>query len=325
MCRPDPAQPSRNPSLILHPCPSPAGLGVLASALAALYMRMRRRPQRPQAPSPLMAAGADEPVADSPMTQGPIADGAMTDGAMTDGAVKAAGPGMAGAADTVLDAAAARAPETRAPEAEVRPIEHRATDYAPVHASCDAEPDVQSILEPGAEDSTPTPAAHHLHRRTGGTQQHRGCGRSRAASQEPTVSMHVDTVSLKRDPIRLDYHLLDLDMTAQHVHMPSVLNEQVVVKERRTNLADVLRLAIEREPDRHDLRPQAAGTLLFGGLHQLPGLPRCGAEIRARAAPSAPRSMGADRHHGPADCRRESLVHRRALAETAEDDLADCA
>ena len=52
----------------------------------------------------------------------------------------------------------------------------------------------------------------------------------------------------------LDYNLLDLDATAEHVHMPSVLNEQVVVKERRTNLADVLKLAIEREPDRHDLR-----------------------------------------------------------------------
>ena len=36
--------------------------------------------------------------------------------------------------------------------------------------------------------------------------------------------------------------------------MPSVLNEHAVVKERRTNLADVLKLAIEREPDRHDLR-----------------------------------------------------------------------
>jgi pilus assembly protein FimV len=33
-----------------------------------------------------------------------------------------------------------------------------------------------------------------------------------------------------------------------------VLNENAVVKERRTNLADVLRVAIEREPDRHDLR-----------------------------------------------------------------------
>ena len=36
--------------------------------------------------------------------------------------------------------------------------------------------------------------------------------------------------------------------------MPSVLNQHAVVKERRTNLADVLKFAIEREPDRQDLR-----------------------------------------------------------------------
>jgi pilus assembly protein FimV len=77
---------------------------------------------------------------------------------------------------------------------------------------------------------------------------------SNAAMHEPTVNMHVDTVNLRADPTRLDYNLLDLDLTAQHVQMPSVLNEHVVVKERRTNLADVLKLAIEREPDRHDLR-----------------------------------------------------------------------
>ena len=71
------------------------------------------------------------------------------------------------------------------------------------------------------------------------------------------------TVKLRMDPAmddekvavtRLDYNLVDLDLTAQHVQMPSVLNEHAVVKERRTNLADVLKLAIEREPDRHDLR-----------------------------------------------------------------------
>ena len=54
----------------------------------------------------------------------------------------------------------------------------------------------------------------------------------------------------------LDYNLPD--PTAQHVQMPSVLNDRAVlkerVKERRTNLADALKLAIEREPDRHDLR-----------------------------------------------------------------------
>jgi pilus assembly protein FimV len=36
--------------------------------------------------------------------------------------------------------------------------------------------------------------------------------------------------------------------------MPSVLHEHVVVKERRTNIVDVLRAALAREPDRHDLR-----------------------------------------------------------------------
>jgi hypothetical protein len=38
----------------------------------------------------------------------------------------------------------------------------------------------------------------------------------------------------------LDYNLLDLDATAQHVQMPSELNDQVVVSERRTNIIDVL-------------------------------------------------------------------------------------
>jgi pilus assembly protein FimV len=81
-----------------------------------------------------------------------------------------------------------------------------------------------------------------------------GGGVSRAATPDTTVNMHVDTVNLRADATRLDYNLLDLDMTVQHVQMPSVLNENAVVKERRTNLADVLKLAIEREPDRHDLR-----------------------------------------------------------------------
>ena len=72
------------------------------------------------------------------------------------------------------------------------------------------------------------------------------------------AAVHDTTVNLRMDSTRLDYNLLDLDltaqMTAQHVQMPSTLNEHAVVKERRTNLADVLQLAIEREPDRHDLR-----------------------------------------------------------------------
>src|SRR5271154_1453561 len=84
--------------------------------------------------------------------------------------------------------------------------------------------------------------------------QSRAATAVRAVTPDTTVNLHVDTVNLRMDPTRLDYNLLDLDLTAQHVQMPSVLNEHAVVKERRTNLADVLKLAIEREPDRHDLR-----------------------------------------------------------------------
>ena len=69
-----------------------------------------------------------------------------------------------------------------------------------------------------------------------------------------TVNLMVDTVNLRMGETHLDYNFLDLEQTAQHVQMPSVLNQHAVVKERRTNLADVLKMAIEREPDRHDLR-----------------------------------------------------------------------
>jgi pilus assembly protein FimV len=70
-----------------------------------------------------------------------------------------------------------------------------------------------------------------------------------------TVKLPVDPTQFTRvEATQLDYNLMDLDMTAQYVHLPSALNEQTVFKERRTNLADVLKSAIEREPDRHDLR-----------------------------------------------------------------------
>jgi len=80
-----------------------------------------------------------------------------------------------------------------------------------------------------------------------------GAGSS-GASSDTTVALRVDSAALRTDPMRLDYNLLDLDQTALHVHMPSALNENVAVKERRTNLTDVLKSAIEREPDRDDLR-----------------------------------------------------------------------
>jgi Tfp pilus assembly protein FimV len=45
-----------------------------------------------------------------------------------------------------------------------------------------------------------------------------------------------------------------LENSETHVNMPSGLHEQTNFVERRTNVAEVLRSAIERDPDRIDLR-----------------------------------------------------------------------
>jgi pilus assembly protein FimV len=79
------------------------------------------------------------------------------------------------------------------------------------------------------------------------------------ASADESATVMVSAEELL-DTTKLDYNLMDLDLTAQHVHMPSVLHEPVVVKERRTNLVDVLKRAVEREPDRRDLRMKLLET-----------------------------------------------------------------
>jgi FimV-like protein len=76
--------------------------------------------------------------------------------------------------------------------------------------------------------------------------------------EDETVAFNPD--DMRVDTTKLDYNLVDLDLTAHHVHMPSVLHENVGFKERRTNLVDVLKMAIEREPDRSDLRMKLLET-----------------------------------------------------------------
>jgi pilus assembly protein FimV len=61
------------------------------------------------------------------------------------------------------------------------------------------------------------------------------------------------TISLAVDAIDMDDTLVDFESIETHVQMPSALKEHAVVAERRTNFADVLKGAIEREPDRRDL------------------------------------------------------------------------
>jgi pilus assembly protein FimV len=150
--------------------------------------------------------------------------------------------------------------------------------------------------------------------RAGGRSEISGGAGSRAAPQDTTVNMRADT--------RLDYNLMDLDLTAQHVQMPSVLNQHVVVKERRTNLADVLKMAIEREPDRHDLRLKLL-ELYYSA-----------ASTNRQAFLEVVQNLAGERNNLTSDqWDKIAFMGRQIAAENplfaeqnaADDDLADCA
>jgi pilus assembly protein FimV len=204
--------------------PIVAGMGLLAAALAALYVRVRRRVPTLKASNGHRAAGAADAA---------VADAVAADAVTADGM-----------ADALLDGTQSQRQE---------PPQKRVQRSAPTYASDNTEAHAGARAAADAIDPT-HPMLPVLAAEQAGRSEIATGALSRAEQQEPTVNLHVETVNLRMDPTRLDYDFLDLDMTAQHVHMPSVLNEHAVVKERRTNLADVLKLAIEREPDRHDLR-----------------------------------------------------------------------
>jgi pilus assembly protein FimV len=214
--------------------PIVTGLGLLSAALAALYVQLRRRV--------------------------PALKGSRNDGAATpaDGAAAHTAPTDAAAADVVAanslaahGMAGALLNGTEGPGKD--PVHARVPDSSETGAADDLQAGAGANAAAEADDAT-YPMLPVISAGPAGRSEIGAGASSRAAPQEATVSLHVDTVNLRMEPTRLDYNFLDLDMTAQHVQMPSVLNEHAVVKERRTNLADVLKLAIEREPDRHDLR-----------------------------------------------------------------------
>jgi pilus assembly protein FimV len=190
--------------------PIVAGLGILSAALAALYVKLRRRvPALKISRNDGAAAAADAAAAD-----------AVTADGMADALLGPHGQGQNVAQDSVQGG-------------------------AQTCASDDTQADAGACTAASADDVTHPMLAVILGESAGGSEI--AAGAPRAEPQDPTVN-------LRMDPTRLDYNFLDLDLAAQHVQMPSVLNEHAVVKERRTSLADVLKQAIEREPDRHDLR-----------------------------------------------------------------------
>lgn len=141
-----------------------------------------------------------------------------------------------------------------------------------------------------------------------------------AADESATVMVNAEELNV--DTTKLDYNLVDLDLTAQHVHMPSVLHERVVVKERRTNLVDVLKRAVEREPDRSDLRMKLLETYYAA------------AAANRRAFLEVVQKLARDRDRlGEGEWDKIALMGKQIAADTAlfgdpaedEDKLADCA
>ena len=145
-----------------------------------------------------------------------------------------------------------------------------------------------------------------------------------SATAEETATVMIGSEELQVDTSKLDYNLVDLDLTAQHVHMPSVLHERAVVKERRTNLVDVLKKAVEREPDRRDLRMKLLETYYAA------------AATNRQAFLEVVQKLARDRDRlGEGEWDKIALMGRQIAADTAlfsensaaEDDtkLADCA
>jgi pilus assembly protein FimV len=60
---------------------------------------------------------------------------------------------------------------------------------------------------------------------------------------------------------------LDLEATVEHVQMPSGLNDRAVVSERRANIVDALKTAIDRDPHRGDLRMKLLETYFTATLN----------------------------------------------------------
>jgi len=226
--------------------------------------------------------------------------------------------GIVAATDTATDAATDGLPPERAQSIQV--IEQREPyDEMPAGAQADAlNATAEAVV---VVDEATQPSLPSLTEPVPAGRSEIAVASSNAAVHEPTVNMRLDTANLRADPTQLDYNLLDLDLTAQHVQMPSVLNEHVVVKERRTNLADVLKLAIEREPDRHDLRMKLL-ELYYSA-----------ASTNRRAFLDVVQKLARDRDHlqgGQWDkiafMGRQIAAENPLFAEESEsDDLADCA
>jgi pilus assembly protein FimV len=233
------------------------GLALLAGALG-MFLKRRRRPT-PKINANSTRAGSAPMVGE---TSNPIAEHLAAEEPAPREAPRSvprptfqASIGLSAARDSAHDEAAPPKPVFTVNEDELRAAYEDTLDLSGETAILAGEIAAASGDTANLPAATVNLNAHSL----------QAAAEESATSDEPadadeSATIMVSAEELHVDATKLDYNLVDLDLTAQHVHMPSVLNERVVVKERRTNLVDVLKRAVEREPDRRDLRMKLLET-----------------------------------------------------------------
>jgi pilus assembly protein FimV len=245
------------------------GMALLTAVLGAMFFKLRRRAMpkmansTPAVSAPMVAETSDpgepvvaeepapretQPAMPRPIWQDSVELKAARNSARDESAMKS-GEQLSAAADTTV--AAPPKPVLTLNEEELRAAFEDTLDLSGETAILAAGIPASSGDTANLPAATVNLNAHAL--------QAAALAAADTAAADESATVMVSAAALL-DTTRLDYNLVDLDLTPQHVHMPSVLHERVVVKERRKNLVDVLRNAVEREPERRDLRMKLLET-----------------------------------------------------------------
>jgi pilus assembly protein FimV len=250
------------------------GSALLAGALGAMLLKRRRRVM-PKIPVTNASLAADKPTVDEPskpVTERVVAEEPATRETLRTMPRPLWQLELSAARDLVDDESEARAPAVAVPakpvvtvdEDELRAAYEDTIDLSGETAILASEYASASGETANLPAATVNLNAHALQAAAVAAAESADAAEAPATADESasdeSATAVISAESLHVDTTRLDYNLVDLDLTAQHVHMPSVLHERAVFKERRTNLVDVLKKAVEREPDRSDLRMKLLET-----------------------------------------------------------------
>ena len=297
------------------------GLALLAGALGAMFLKLRRR-ATPKINANASMAGSTPKAAETanPRTESVVAENPVPREIARETPREAVHETARGVPQPTLQdtgLAAPPKPVFTVNEDELRAAYEDTLDLSGETAILAAEIATASGETANLPAATVSLDAHAL-------QAAAVAGADESPIADDSATVMVSPEELHVDTTQLDYNLVDLDLTAQHVHMPSVLHERAVVKERRTNLVDVLKKAVEREPDRRDLRMKLLETYYAA------------AAANRLAFLDVVQKLARDRDRlGEGEWEKIALMGRQIAADTAlfsgdseaEDDnkLADCA